>query len=257
MPASSRKKNKGKDRKAKKEESRRLKAYNDWQNWACGESKKIYGVMSGQVVEIPQCNHGLVAVLPDEPHPVSRFLSDYFSEDIELREMLLKHPEVKDDDNYRKMATDILIRIETNWLLEGKPFGSNFPKGIMILENYGKTRDYISTVYRRDIAAKERNHHCGKSTSNRRDYLKFYRKRITCSCLKKMHLEARKTQPKLGACDHCGLVKERASLMVCSRCMLHQYCSRECQVARSPKHREACDKFVRAHQLTMANNIGN
>ena len=53
MPASSRKRNKGKDRKAKKEESKRIEMYNDWQSWARGKSKKIYGVTLGQVLEYP------------------------------------------------------------------------------------------------------------------------------------------------------------------------------------------------------------
>ena len=247
MPPSSRKRNKGKDRKAKK----RIEMYNTWQNWARGESKNLFSG-SRQVLEVKPCNHGLVPVLPEESHPVSRFISDYFSEDIDLRDMLQRHPEVQNDDNYRKMAADILIRIETNWLLEGKTFGANFSKGIMILENYGKTCNYDSTIYRRDIATMERE--LGKSTSNRRDYLKFYRKRISCSCLKEMHLEARKTFPKLGVCEYCGEMKERRLLMVCSRCMVDQYCSRRCQVSASSVHRSACDNFVRAHERTMAND---
>ena len=68
-----------------------------------------------------------------------------------------------------------------------------------------------------------------------------------------MHLEARKTSPiKMGGCDYCGELKERALLMVCSRCMVDQYCSRKCQVAASSKHRSDCDVYVEAQELTMA-----
>ena len=70
--------------------------------------------------------------------------------------------------------------------------------------------------------------------------------------LKKMHLETRKTMPKMGKCDHCGVVKERELLMVCSRCMIDQYCSRKCQVTTSPGHRTLCDVFVKAHDRTRA-----
>jgi len=249
MPASSRKKNKGKDRKAKKEESKRLKAYNDWQNWARGKSKKIYGIASGQVLEIPQCNHGLVAVLPDEPHPVSRFLSDYFSTDEDLIIILQRHPELQNNDDYRKMATDILIRIETNGLIEGKPLGVNVAKAILIIENYGKTDDYLSTISSRNVATKCRDFNGHNSKDNAyRDLLKFFRQRINCKCLKKLHLEARKTIPKLGVCEHCEEVKERRLLMVCSRCMVDQYCSRRCQVADSTEHRGICDEYVKVHQ---------
>ena len=246
MPASSRKRNKGKDRKAKKEESKRIQIYNDWQDLAKGNLVSS----GGMPLNVP-CNHGLVPVLPEESHPVSRFISDYFSVDENLRDILLRHPEVLNYDNYRKMATDILIRTQTNWLLGGDTFGANFPKGIMILENYGKTGEYFSTVYRRDIGTKNRDlgydNRC-KSFNIERDLLKFYRKRITCSCLKKKHLEARRTIPKLGQCNNCGEVKERRLFMVCSRCMVNHYCSKDCQVAALPRHRGICDNFNRIGQ---------
>ena len=62
MPASSRKRNKGRDRKAKKaaekEEAERVKIYDGWQNWARG----LWA--NGTVVT--QCNHGFdELVLPN------------------------------------------------------------------------------------------------------------------------------------------------------------------------------------------------
>ena len=60
---------------------------------------------------------------------------------------------------------------------------------------------------------------CGGSGSIR-DVLKIYHKRITCSCLKDKHSLARKTTPKMGACYNCGQMKERALLMVCSKCRI-------------------------------------
>ena len=57
MPSSrNRKKNKGKERKAKKEEAERVDIYTKWKRWANGEQ------LDGSVVT--QCNHGLAAV-PD------------------------------------------------------------------------------------------------------------------------------------------------------------------------------------------------
>ena len=77
-----------------------------------------------------------------------------------------------------------------------------------------------------------------------RDILKFFRKRITCKCLKKMHLEARKSTPKMGICWGCDKEMERVSLPVCSQCMVAQYCSRKCQVAVWPEHKKHCDEYV-------------
>jgi len=253
MPASSRKRNKGKDRKAKKEESKRIEMYNDWQSWARGKSKKIYGVTLGLELEIPQCNHGLIAILPEESHPVSRFITDFFySDNADFITIFRRHPEVQNDVNYQKMAAEIFIRIETNGLIEDNATGVNVAKAIIILENYGKTGEYVSTVTSRSVALKIRNQ--SGTINSRRDLLKFYRKRITCSCLKKMHIEARKTLPKIGICDHCEEVKERTLLMVCSRCMICQYCSRKCQVAASPKHRVLCDMFAETHKKTISND---
>ena len=78
------------------------------------------------------------------------------------------------------------------------------------------------------------------SISIKRDLLKFYRKRMSCKCLKRMHLNARKTIPKMGRCAHCQAEKVRASLHVCSECMISQYCSKECQVAGIPVHEPYC-----------------
>ena len=89
MPASSRKRNKGKDRKAKKEESKRIEMYNDWQNWARGKS--IILNVAGVFQRVELCNHGFGTVLPEESHPVSRFISDYFSADVDLRLRELLH----------------------------------------------------------------------------------------------------------------------------------------------------------------------
>ena len=76
------------------------------------------------------------------------------------------------------------------------------------------------------------------------DALKFFRKRTSCSCLKDMHLEARKTLPKTGICYHCKERKERTLLMVCSRCRITQYCSRECQIADWSRHKVYCDEWI-------------
>ena len=81
--------------------------------------------------------------------------------------------------------------------------------------------------------------------SGRRDALKFYRKRISaCKCLKQVHLETRKKVPKTSQCYHCGKETERVLLSLCSRCMIDQYCSRECQVAAWPEHKRNCDMYV-------------
>ena len=112
-------------------------------------------------------------------------------------------------------------------------------KVVKVLEQYKGTDDITSNYNSQVVQSKCRDLD-RYSSSSRRDALKFFRKRISCKCLKKMHLEARKSTPKMGIC--CGCLKEtvRASLSVCSKCMVNQYCSRECQVSNWDKHRDDC-----------------
>ena len=102
---------------------------------------------------------------------------------------------------------------------------------ILGLEHYD-VDGIISVLNSQMFALKLRDLDAGV-TSEKRDALKFFRKRTSCKCLKKMHLEARKSTPKMGLCWHCEQEKERVSLSVCSRCMTDQYCSRECQIENS------------------------
>ena len=72
-------------------------------------------------------------------------------------------------------------------------------QSILVLEHYTGTNELDSAFLSKHkvVSAKWRDLWVGVS-SGRRDALKFYRKRTSCKCLKKMHLEARKTTPKRG-----------------------------------------------------------
>ena len=251
MP-SSRKKNKGRDRKAKqavkKEESEKVEVYNIWTRWARGNIGSSAGVIHSH------CNHGLELkniTIPNISHPVSRLVTSIF-----MSGDLKGEVEVWNNNIHRKLAVDILISIGASWMLRSSIANDphtvpiRIAQVIVMLENYAG--DFDSTTWCR-ISAKKAVLFTFGGMCTRRDLLKLFRKRITCKCLKKMHLEARTTMPKMGKCHHCGVVKERELLMVCSRCMIDQYCSRKCQVTASPGHRTRCDVFYRAHQQTVAN----
>jgi len=76
--------------------------------------------------------------------------------------------------------------------------------------------------------------------------VKFYRKRISCSCLDEKYEEV-KCIPKMGYCYNpqceflCGQV-ERSKTFYCSRCRCVTYCSRGCQKAHWRTHQIACDE---------------
>jgi len=262
MPATSRKRNKGKERKAKKAESERVLCYKSWQGWARGNvGLATFGgsIDMGATVQHVQCSHGLeFDELPDISHPVSRFITSFLMGE-DSTSTLQIHAKVWNNDNYREMAIRILTNIGANWVIcKIENDGGSIARLIILLESYGRTRNYELTIASRDVSTKMREIKLENVTSNNRDLIKFFRKRMNCKCLKKIHLEARKTLPKLGSCRYCNVVKDRVLLMVCSRCMVTQFCSRKCQVAASSRHRKDCDQFVWAHhQQKMANDSSN
>ena len=259
----SRKRNKGKGRKAKKAEleaerveSERTKVRVVWQEFALG--------LDGCGRVVTPCNHCALAIPDDKNHPVSCFIDTFFLNTIRtkfptigsnLSDTFQKHREVWDNTSYRKMAVNIMISIGTNYMF-GKEFfcgpgelarSNDIARVIVVLENYDGREDLDSTVCSRIVSTKWRDL-CYTGTCMKRDLVKFYRKRTACSCLKKVHLETRKTLPKVGNCTHCKEVKERALLMVCSRCRIAQYCSRECQNAHWSRHKGYCEYCVSVHK---------
>ena len=247
----SRKKNKGKERKAKKEEIKKAERHSRWERFARGEDENNRKAI--------HCDHGCTVEIPDVlDHPVANFMDELFAAGEWVTGGWLKslnsHAKLWSiNDTYRNMTTDILLKIGTNFLLgsdsqiHGDSTSTNaahIAEVIVILDNYKETKSANEVILSRGVATKHRDLHGG----NMRDVLKFYSKRTSCSCLKKVYSDARKTLPKVGKCFHCEETKERASLSVCSKCRINHYCSRECQVAHWPCHEKCCDIRVRVHK---------
>ena len=105
--------------------------------------------------------------------------------------------------------------------------------------------------------ARMRIHRTLPNGSGEREMLKFYSKRLSCSCLKEKYKHTRKTLPKIGQCWQCKQEKERASFVTCGRCKVPLYCSRGCQVADWLDHENDCDTCVAARKRQMAQAIEN
>ena len=74
----------------------------------------------------------------------------------------------------------------------------------------------------------------------------YYRKRIPCSCLDEKYKEV-KSVKKMGlcynsTCSHPGERVERSKMFCCTRCGDANYCSVECQKADWKDHREECEE---------------
>ena len=72
-----------------------------------------------------------------------------------------------------------------------------------------------------------------------RETVSFFAKRLDCSCLKEMYKHV-KGEKKTAICCHCHQTKERKTLMLCSECKIAQYCSAKCQKDHWPKHKNHC-----------------
>ena len=263
----SRKKNKGKERKAKKVKNEREIAHKMWWGMAKGDAKFV-----GKTVT---CDHGFggddlvpndIELPNDLDHPVASFMNDLivnWNRDKDgsvlnkITSLFKTHTQVWNDDSYKKMVINIMIRIGTNNMLveTGANIGGaiSMAKSITLLEHYNGDGCLNKTINSRRVQTKMRDLNSSTcidlaeisniriSNIRSREVLKFFFKRISCSCLKEMYQVARRTQPKTGNCFGCRQEKERVALSVCSRCMVHHYCSRKCQVADWPKHKKECD----------------
>ena len=72
------------------------------------------------------------------------------------------------------------------------------------------------------------------------EIIRFFTKRIKCSCLKEKYRQAKSEESKMGTCFHCQERKERKDLKVCGTCKLGQYCSKACQKAAWSEHKNVC-----------------
>ena len=130
MPSSrNRKKNKGKERKAKKEEAERECVYKTWNCLVRGAMKLRDPIL---------CNHGSVEI-PDISHPVSSFMHTFFYGD----RRAIQQIDIWNNECYRKMAVQMLIRMAATNLIGNKDGGLEFAWGlvntILVLENYEET----------------------------------------------------------------------------------------------------------------------
>lgn len=246
-------------------EAVKWEVHRGWHMWTRGYDK------SGSE-KVIQCNHGIdLTVLPNDKnlfldldHPVSSFMNIFCTKgtlnnnamDKDLWNTLNEIPNFWKNESYREMTINILTAIGANLLLgmedqfvlDKMDIRNTLELGgitcaIVLLENCCGGCISIARP-NRATAIRQRDIFCGGSSV--RDIYKFFRKRTSCKCLKKMHLRARKAMPKSGRCYNCNELKERVSLSVCSRCRVHQYCSRECQIADWDDHKHGCGIYCQS-----------
>ena len=77
------------------------------------------------------------------------------------------------------------------------------------------------------------------------DIIRFFAKRTSCQCLKKMYSQV-KSRPK-AVCEICHVVKDRKLLYLCAGCRYYIYCSVECQSIQWTSHKPFCIQYGYRH----------
>ena len=153
-----------------------------------------------------------------------------------------KFPQIWTDDTHRHWAIARLLADGVNMILHDVHPRSvaTLTAAIYAIEEC----DPISMTSTRHTTDKEYLKNRDIASGCERSLIQFFRQRIPCSCLDKKYT-ALKVQPKTGPCSHCKQMKERSALKVCSGCNREQYCSRDCQAAHWPVHKEKCKRNAR------------
>ena len=107
--------------------------------------------------------------------------------------------------------------------------------------------EYIEVCHRETKVVGHLSKTCELLSADRHTLISYYKKRIPCSCLDEKYKEV-KSVKKMGLCrnPNCSLPDngrvERSKMFSCARCGYVNYCSVECQKANWKVHKKFCDK---------------
>eukprot|EP00985_Skeletonema_marinoi_P000877 scaffold360_cov77-Skeletonema_marinoi.AAC.2 len=253
----SRKKAKGKARKAKKEEE---KDAHDDSAAAAAQQREQDGALEAQlqmqrllIDSLPSpCQHGF------DPFPagdvcdlfLKLYYSTYSNSEAKSANALLEamaavedeYPEVLYDSSKMKAILSHFSSGGTQQILYGHENAARITSTMIIL-----FEEFIALRVQKTRAGLHLQKMLEMISSDDHTLVSFFRKRISCTCLDKKHKEV-KSIKKMGCCNNvdqcplpCGMV-ERSNMLYCTRCRGAYYCSRDCQEADWRRHKKFCKK---------------
>eukprot|EP00984_Skeletonema_dohrnii_P033003 scaffold28303_cov67-Skeletonema_dohrnii-CCMP3373.AAC.1 len=261
----SRKKAKGKARKAAKAKKEEEKEAHDDSSAAAAQQREREqeGALEAQlqtqrliIESLPSpCQHGFD--LFPEGDVCDRFLTMYSSalhsssEDNFFEQILVameavedECPEVLHDSSKMKQILSYFLSGGTGHILNGDENAArNTAARIIMFE------EFIAVKVNKTQAVMHVQKAIEMIGTDDHTLVSFFRKRITCSCLDKKYREV-KSIKKMGFCnnDKCPLpgrkVERRSKMLYCTRCSNQYYCSRDCQEAHWPKHKNLCKEMA-------------
>ena len=258
----SRKKEKGKARRAAKEATKEEAETAEKSQAVVAEANQQQeGSLEAQMKRLQinstaiNCSHGLDSLPPDDTKICLDFLttfitvSDAAGVDKLLGEALVrackstaeKYPDVY--SSKLELVVSILLCAGTKCILEGDNHNA---RCYAIFARFFE--EYLAVDMRETKATMNWAKINELNRSDDHTLVKYYRKRIPCSCLDEKYNEV-KSVTKMGICNNvnCGLpnrMAERSKMFYCTRCGDVNYCSIECQKADWEGHRGVCDAVV-------------
>ncbi|KAK1737909.1 hypothetical protein QTG54_011203 [Skeletonema marinoi] len=251
----SRKKAKGKARKAKKEEDKDV--HND-SSAAAAQQREQEGALEAQMQRLlidslpSPCKHGFDPF--PEGHICDRFLRLYLetfnassgnsSINAILKAMKAvedKYPEVLHDSSKMKEILSYFSSGGTHEILNEDDDAARTTAAVIVM-----IEEFVAVRVNETQAGVQLQKLMEMVISDDHTLVSFFRKRIKCTCLDKKHKEV-KSIKKMGYCNNvkcplpCGKV-ERSKMLYCTRCRDAYYCSRDCQEADWRGHKKSCKK---------------
>ena len=248
----SRKKAKGKARKAakaKEEESRAVVNVTADQR----QEESLEARMQRLIINGTLCRHGCPLLSAAEEKICEKFISAYIasfhSEDDVGNPFATAYHATEEEyadvyDFKLDSVISMLLANGTQRILDGDKRRAQFYACLV-----GYFEDYIAVFLRKTGAMTNLTKLADLNDADDHTLVSFYRKRISCSCLDEKYKEV-KSVKKVGLCfnPNCsqpGRKVERSKMFYCTRCGVANYCSVECQRADWKEHSsEECDKAV-------------
>ena len=195
-----------------------------------------------------QCNHGYVS---GEYHFIVdvffvAFLSGFHAgkglvESMEAAHKILsdKYPEIYHDSSKLKLVVSSFLSEGTHSVLVGDFSGARIYAFLAF-----HLQDYHAIFVDKSKVIFDEVKHIELQKADEHTLVKYLRKNIPCSCLDEKYKEV-KSITKLGLCCNleCSLpnrMAERSAMLCCTGCRIANYCSRECQKAAWPGHKQKC-----------------
>ena len=229
-------------------------------NLAAAEREELEAAAKNDEVSNSQiCNHGLVPL--SKRHVCKAFLKSFVDEYNEICEsnlaiydlfqhiyeaMKITYAKVWIDSEKIQWVASSLIIEGTGRILQGDYSGAAlYSIFSCFLEQCATTVAYqkeaqLSTWNIFDASC-DWTKMCELYEGDEHTLVSFYRKRIPCKCLDNKYKEV-KSIKKIGFCqnDYCQKKTIRCEMLSCTQCREANYCSKECQAAHWPTHKQIC-----------------